>query len=163
MTFLAVDDFKKVIASTPLVSIDMIVSGPKGQVLFGKRENRPAKDFLFVPGGRILKNENFQNAFRRLLREELDLTINDVDANQLGVYEHFYDDSVFSDVISTHYVVIAFQVRLKELPTKLPKSQHSAYRWKNVHDILEDPEIHEHSKWYFQSNKNADYNVFKNA
>jgi colanic acid biosynthesis protein WcaH len=163
MTYLAADVFTKVIDSTPLISIDMIVYGPDGRLLFGKRENRPAKNFLFVPGGRIMKNESFQIAFSRLLREELNLTLDDVDVTRLGLYEHFYDDSVFCDVISTHYVVNAYQVRLKKMPTKLPKSQHSAFQWKNVQDILEDSEIHEHSKWYFQLNKNADFKVFKHG
>ena len=32
----------------------------KSEILMGIRSNNPAKDFFFVPGGRILKNENIE-------------------------------------------------------------------------------------------------------
>jgi colanic acid biosynthesis protein WcaH len=63
--FLEKDTFKTVIASTPLVSIDLVVTNQNGEALLGKRLNRPAKDFWFVPGGRILKEESLAAAFRR--------------------------------------------------------------------------------------------------
>ncbi|MBJ6922853.1 GDP-mannose mannosyl hydrolase, partial [Vibrio cholerae] len=41
--------FKTVVASTPLVSMDLIVRNRYGQVLLGLRTNRPAQGFWFVP------------------------------------------------------------------------------------------------------------------
>lgn len=58
--------FKTVVASTPLISMDLIVQNDAGQVLLGYRNNRPAQGFWFVPGGRILKDEHFEVAFGRL-------------------------------------------------------------------------------------------------
>ncbi|TOB15241.1 NUDIX domain-containing protein, partial [Vibrio parahaemolyticus] len=51
--------FKLVVASTPLVSIDLIIRNSKRQILLGQRTNRPAQGFWFVPGGRICKDETF--------------------------------------------------------------------------------------------------------
>ena len=65
--------FKTVVESTPLISIDLIVRNKKGEVLLGQRINRPAKGDWFVPGGRILKDESFDNAFKRLIKSELNL------------------------------------------------------------------------------------------
>jgi colanic acid biosynthesis protein WcaH len=62
--------FKKFVASTPLVSIDLIVRDTQANILLGKRVNRPAKDFWFVPGGRVLKDETVEQAFIRLLEVE---------------------------------------------------------------------------------------------
>ena len=58
--------FRTVVASTPLVSIDLVVRNPQGEVLLGRRLNRPAQGFWFIPGGRIRKNESLNAAFRRL-------------------------------------------------------------------------------------------------
>jgi hypothetical protein len=40
---LAEDTFKKIVASTPLVSIDLLVRDTQGNILLGKRVNRPAQ------------------------------------------------------------------------------------------------------------------------
>ena len=59
---LSLDTFKTVIKSSPLVSIDLIVRNEQGQVLLGKRTNRPAQGFWFVVGGRVLKDESLEHA-----------------------------------------------------------------------------------------------------
>lgn len=69
--FLDQTTFSTIIACTPLVSIDLVVTNANGQVLLGQRLNRPAKNYWFVPGGRILKNESLAQAFKRLTRDEL--------------------------------------------------------------------------------------------
>jgi colanic acid biosynthesis protein WcaH len=48
---LPLTDFKKIVESTPLISIDLVVRNDQGSVLLGKRTNRPAQNFWFVPGG----------------------------------------------------------------------------------------------------------------
>ena len=57
------DDFVEVVKKTPLVSIDLIVENDRNEVLLGFRKNEPAKNYWFVPGGRILKNERIAEAF----------------------------------------------------------------------------------------------------
>ena len=93
-------DFKMIVKSTPLVSIDLIVRDSEGDVLLGKRINRPAQGFWFVPGGRVLKDESFESAFKRLIKEELGL--NTVKSNFKGIYQHFYDDNFSEDDFTTH-------------------------------------------------------------
>ncbi len=146
--------FKTVIDSTPLVSIDLVVRNREGKVLLGLRLNRPAKDFWFVPGGRILKNESLAAAFKRLTVNELGCAIDIKDARYLGLYEHFYTDSIYSDV-STHYVVSGFEVILpaSQNNSKLPAEQHGDYRWFSEEDLMASDEVHIHSKWYFDKDK----------
>lgn len=64
--------FKTVIENTPLVSIDLCLVFD-GQVLLGKRTNEPLKDEWFSPGGRIHKNETWQDALLRIAKAELGL------------------------------------------------------------------------------------------
>ncbi|WP_020210045.1 GDP-mannose mannosyl hydrolase [Gilvimarinus chinensis] len=151
--YLSTADFTQVIAHTPLVSIDLVVRNPQGQFLFGWRTNRPAKNHWFVPGGRIQKDERLESAFLRLTKAELGLEIPMPKASWKGLYQHFYDDFVFADNstqrVSTHYVVLAFEVPLKQMVKDLPKAQHAEYQWMTVPEILENPQVHDYSRAYF--------------
>ncbi|ELL8702496.1 GDP-mannose mannosyl hydrolase, partial [Escherichia coli] len=53
--FLRQEDFATVVRSTPLVSLDFIAENSRGEFLLGKRTNRPAQGYWFVPGGRVQK------------------------------------------------------------------------------------------------------------
>ena len=152
------DTFKTIVDKTPLISIDLVVRNSAGEVLLGQRLNKPAQGFWFVPGGRILKDESIANAFKRLTLNELGITIDIKDARYLGLYEHFYPDSIFSDdtiqsSVSTHYVVNAFEVILPESNVALPKEQHGEYHWFSEDELLASDEVHDHSKWYFDKTK----------
>ena len=59
-------EFLNIIDKTPLVSIDLIIENPQGKILLGKRCNKPAQGYWFVPGGRIQKNETLEQAIRRI-------------------------------------------------------------------------------------------------
>jgi colanic acid biosynthesis protein WcaH len=149
--------FKGVIESTPLISIDLIVRNDAGKVLLGKRLNRPARGYWFVPGGRVLKDETIESAFSRLVKQELGCE--KLESTFKGVYEHFYDDNFYGESFSTHYIVLAYEVIFNENLHTLPLEQHSKYKWFTQSEILESEMTHEHSKWYFQKNKQADFHV----
>ena len=146
--FLEKDTFKTVIASTPLVSIDLIVRNKAGEYLLGYRNNKPAKGFWFVPGGRILKDEPMHIAFTRLVKDELGINVELHDAKFNGVYEHFYDDYVFGDDVTTHYVVLGYELIVDIALSDLPQAQHSEYKWFSSAEFSNSPNVHKHSKWY---------------
>ena len=62
--------FKSVIENTPLVSIDLCLICT-GQIFLGKRRNEPLKGRWFTPGGRIHKNETWQDALLGIPEVEL--------------------------------------------------------------------------------------------
>jgi colanic acid biosynthesis protein WcaH len=142
--------FSSGIASLPLVSIDLIVRDKaSGKYLFGWRKNRPAADHWFVPGGRVQKNESLDDAFTRLTKSELGIGISRAVADWYGVYEHFYDDYVFGEGISTHYIVLAYEVVADMSKLDLPIEQHSDFAWLSVDQILSSTDVHQYSKDYF--------------
>jgi colanic acid biosynthesis protein WcaH len=142
--------FSKVIEHTPLVSIDLIIRNREGQVLLGQRINKPAQGDWFVPGGRILKNEFLSEAFKRLTLQELGKEFAIEQANLLGHYEHFYNDNVFGDDFSTHYVVIAYFIEVEHFMLNLPVGkQHLGYEWFNIIDLLENDLVNKYTKDYF--------------
>lgn len=146
--FLPSDTFKTILASTPLVAIDLIAQDRDQQVLLGKRLNRPAKDYWFTPGGRILKNETLEQAFIRLTQNELNISIDFNNSEFLGVYEHLYSDSIFGDEVSTHYIVLAYRIIFEDTRS-LPLEQHSDYQWFSVNEIHQNSHVHANVKRYF--------------
>lgn len=146
------ETFKSVIQHTPLISIDLIVRNEQGEVLLGKRVNAPAKGYWFVPGGRVRKNETLDDAFVRLVKEELGIEsgITRADAKFLGVFEHFYDDCVFGDDVSTHYVVLAYTLILNN-EISVPIKQHEIFKWILKNNINQENLTHYFTKNYFES------------
>ncbi|MFP6844254.1 MAG: GDP-mannose mannosyl hydrolase [Thalassolituus sp.] len=147
------ETFKTIVDATPLVSIDLLVRNADSQILVGKRINRPAQGYWFVPGGRILKNERLTDAFLRLTEQELGVAIPIENSRYLGLYEHFYTDSIFGEDVSTHYVVNGFEVVLPNGNSSLPKEQHNEYRWLSETEFRTSDEVHVHSRWYVDKTK----------
>ncbi|WP_352283724.1 GDP-mannose mannosyl hydrolase [Pseudoalteromonas sp. Q18-MNA-CIBAN-0097] len=153
--FLEQATFTTVIDSTPLVSIDLVVINERDQALLGERLNRPAQGYWFVPGGRILKNESIECAFKRLTLAELGYEFKIEDAELLGPYDHFYSDSVFGEHIKTHYVAIAYIIRVTEKQlSNLPiNEQHGNYKLFDMETLNKNQQVHIHTKWYFDAIK----------
>ena len=80
----------EIIKATPLVSIDLVIRNPTGKVLLGKRINRPAKGYWFVPGGMIIKNETIGHALKRISKAEVGLDLSTEAPRLLGAYDHIY-------------------------------------------------------------------------
>ncbi|MFN4238413.1 MAG: GDP-mannose mannosyl hydrolase [Vogesella sp.] len=146
--------FMAVVEHAPLVSIDLLVFNPQGQVLLGWRNNRPASGHWFVPGGRVLKDERLDDAFMRLTNVELGIAFPRQLAQWQGVYEHFYSDNA-GDMpgFGTHYVVLAYRLQLDETQlAALPLGQqHARYCWLTPAEAAQHPQVHQHSRDYFVS------------
>ncbi|QOR39076.1 GDP-mannose mannosyl hydrolase [Billgrantia diversa] len=146
--WLSDDAFGQVVAHTPLISLDFVVTNSEGEWLLGQRQNRPAQGYWFVPGGRVRKNEPLAAAAWRLTTEELGCPKVLVDMRFLGIYEHFYADSVLAQDLSTHYVVLAYQCALSLELESLPRQQHDRYRWWTPSDIGRDASVHPYTQAY---------------
>lgn len=158
MTWWNPQQWAEVVERTPLVSIDLIVTNARNEVLLGWRNNKPAQHCWFVPGGVVRKGETLQQAFERLVRDELGVSTQSRSKALLGgVYEHHYTDN-FAGLpgVATHYVVLAHRLNAEQhLPglgglDHLPKAQHNDYVWMPVDELLNNPQVHTHTKAYFQ-------------
>ena len=139
--------FKTIIDSAPLISIDILLK-KDNKVLLGRRVNKPAQGYFFSTGGRINKNESIDNAMARVALNELNIKLKSK-PKFIGVFEHFYDDSIYKDV-STHYVDIAYEYEVEKIPD-LPTEQHSEYKWFAIDELLESKQVHEYTKDYFRN------------
>ena len=138
-----------IVRNMPIPAKDLLIYSNEKGLLMGKRLNKPAKDFYFVPGGRVFKNENKGNAIKRIASEEIDLCINSIDCVPIGTYDHFYDESIFKNSnIKTHYIVEAILIPVDSSQINLGiKNQHSELKWINQ-DNLDTENVHYYSKKY---------------
>ncbi len=145
--------FTQACAALPLVSIDLMVTRPGHtgeELLLGLRNNRPAQAWWFTPGGRIRKEEALQDAMRRIGVSELNLPAAFLQrAVLLGAWDHFYPDSAFSPTVSTHYVNLAYWLRMDSdeaqaiaAPSGM-EQQHSAWQWLTLSDAAQSPAVHQ--------------------
>ena len=146
--FIPMKQFKTVIEYAPLISIDFITMF-QDKVLLGKRRNKPALGYYFTLGGIVKKNESFQEAQKRIAKDELGIELIQ-ETKFLGIFEHFYDDSIF-DSISTHYVNHGYLLKIDEEIINLPKDQHSQYKWFKIDELLGSNEVHKYVKDYFKN------------
>ena len=150
---LPLEAFKQIVENAPLFAIDLIVLDESQRVLVGKRLNRPAQGYWFVPGGRVYKGESLNQAFNRISVAELGRSMQLFQAELLGLYDHFYDDSFIDKRVSTHYINATHVIRVRSESLKLPKSQHSHYKWITLHDLSADPRVHKFSKIFLSNLK----------
>ena len=151
MTRIASDDnFAQVVRLAPLVSIDLIIRDPIQDVLVARRTSEPAKGFYFVPGGRIRKDETIEAAFVRILKVETGIEIGFDRAQFLGVFQHFYSTNRYglSD-FGTHYVVLAYELRLDYRPTITLDDQHNDHRWMSEEELKAAVDVHDNTKAFF--------------
>lgn len=154
--FLSHEDFATVVRSTPLISIDLVVKNERGEFLLGKRTNRPAQGYWFVPGGRVQKDETLENAFQRLTLAELGLRLPMSAGAFYGVWQHFYDDNFSGPDFSTHYIVLGFRLTVNQADLRLPDLQHDDYRWLAPQALLASENVHDNSRAYFLAERQAE-------
>ena len=134
-----------------MISIDLLVVHNQ-KYLVGKRTINPAKNYWFVPGGRILKNESISEAFERITYSELGFTYSLEEAIFHGVFEHHHSNNFFDGEFTTHYVVLCFKIKANE-SIKFPDLQHSSYKWFDQELLLKNSEVHQFVKDYFIKGK----------
>jgi len=132
--------FNTVVDNTPLVSIDLCLVFD-GHILLGKRTNEPLKGQWFTPGGRIYKNETWQDALLRIIKAELSLCdIAVEDFALMGMWDHFYNNSAFDHDISTHYVNLPHYAEFQSKPNIAVDDQHCEFKWFDL-SVVSDNEI----------------------
>ena len=148
--------WKTCVDSIPIFGIDMIIFSQKFGVLMGRRINNPAKGKLFVPGGRVYKNERIIDAFNRILLSETGLNFPFNKTTSMGLYEHFYNVTAWSSSeCSTHYIIEARLIEIEQENIKLKinlNEQHSGFNWIPLED-LHSNSIHSYSKIYLNKIK----------
>ena len=75
----------------------------------------------------------------RIAKNELNVELKSI-PKFIGVFEHFYDDSIYRDV-STHSVNLAYEYEMEET-LNLTTEQYSDYQWFVINELLKSNQLH---------------------
>jgi colanic acid biosynthesis protein WcaH len=143
-------ELSTVVRLAPLVTIDLIISNSGDEILLGMRNNEPARDFWFVPGGSIWKNERLRDAFARILKNETNLSADFDQARLMGVYEHIYAENRFGDSnYGTHCLVLGYHIKIDDASRLQCDPQHSEFRWWRQRELATSKQVHPYTRAYF--------------
>jgi colanic acid biosynthesis protein WcaH len=147
---LPLDRFKQVVRDSVLVALDLLIVNDKAEVLVGRRTNPPAKDWLFVPGGRVYKEERLTEALQRISLSETGVDLSQAAGSLYGVYDHLYPDNGFGEAgISTHYAVIACLFENCPPIHSPGDEQHEYLQPMSIPELLSHPRVHAYTRNYF--------------
>jgi colanic acid biosynthesis protein WcaH len=145
--------FSHLIQIAPLVAIDLIVRDDSGRVLLALRNHQPAKNYYFVPGGRIFKNERIRDAYERILLQETGIEGAYDEARLLGAYDHIYASNRYEqEGYGTHYVVLAHLLELAANVGSIRLDDyHASHLWLSEAELKMRADVHPFVKVYFAS------------
>ena len=109
--------YSKIRASIPIATVDLLVVY-KHRLLLMLRNDEPAKNLWFTPGGRILLGESFEEAVRRVLEKETGLT--PIKMEKKGVMSHVWSNH--------HNITIFYHIDVNNDNVKM-NEEHEAYKW----------------------------------
>lgn len=102
--------YTKILASVPVLTVDLIVEDYLGRYLLVRPNNEPLKGEYYVPGGRVMLMETVQAAVKRKLLEETGLISGNITFE--GYSDDFFNKNEFG-LLGIHTVSLVF--RCKEL------------------------------------------------
>lgn len=145
-------EWQTIVKHVPIVSVDLVVYRDKS-VFLAERANKPAKGEWFVPGGRVKKGETREDAVRRVARSELGTEVTIVE--ELGAYEHFYDESEADVSSGKHYLANGYVVDVSGEPAPVD-DQHEAAKWIPVDEL---PDLHEYVAAYLVDSESVPFEL----
>jgi colanic acid biosynthesis protein WcaH len=114
--------FNKIRSVIPIATVDLLVIHD-GKLLLMLRNNDPAKDLWFTPGGRIYLGERIEQTVERVLREETGFT--PIKVERKGVMAHIWPNA---ESITVFYKVDV------DGENVVMNDEHRAFKWVNEID-----------------------------
>jgi len=102
--------YSKIVESLPIACVDILIKNKDNELLLVKRQNNPAKNCWWLPGGRVKHGEKREDAAKRKAREECGLRIYKL--TNLGTFEIFFKNQ---NVHSITTVYSAKTIREKDV------------------------------------------------
>lgn len=124
---LPAETYKKILDAMPIVCVDLCIRN-KGKLLLVKRNNEPAKDQWWLPGGRLWKNETLEQCAWRKLKEETNMDNGKIIV-RVGPYETMFKEAPFDITTGVHSVNVAFLIEVDDTSNLKFDKNHSGAQW----------------------------------
>lgn len=124
------DLYRTIVREMPIICVDLLIRDPVGRILLLKRNNQPAQDQWWFPGGRVHMNESFLEAVRRKAIQECGLTLC-LDPVSVGTFELFFDEGD----VKYHSVTNLFATTIHECVRITLDSQSKEFKWVELAEI----------------------------
>ncbi|MFH1134335.1 MAG: NUDIX domain-containing protein [Nanoarchaeota archaeon] len=106
------EEYEQILEKMPVVCVDLIIH-KDGKVLMVKRSNEPAKGQLWIPGGRVFKNERLDTAVHRKALEEVGIDV--VIERKINAYDEFFEKGPFPGLkTGVHTISVCYLCRPKD-------------------------------------------------
>jgi ADP-ribose pyrophosphatase YjhB (NUDIX family) len=123
----------------------------KDKILLIKRNKRPYQNYWSMMGGKMLMEESFKDAAKRIVKDKTRLDA-DYDCMSSVLYERVQGD----DIIKHGFILFFAKMTVKE--TELKFSQYGELKWFNIKDI-EDAGIIPSDLWLLKNKLNSKIDV----
>ena len=120
--------YREILSLMPIACVDLMATNPEGDVLLVKRNNTPARDQWWFPGGRIFYQEARQDAVRRKLAEECNLTPDTIE--ELGTHSLQLERDDGTGIV--HSITTVYRVRVAASQGLRLDSQSRAACWQSA-------------------------------
>ena len=123
-------EYQNIIKNTIIICVDGLIKH-NNRILLIKRNNEPAIDQYWFPGGRIVKKETIKQAALRKANEEVNLDCDFVEI--VSIEETFFEGAgkMIDDVHTINICCLLNPKSIKDL--KLDKL-HSEYKWVTIEE-----------------------------
>ena len=103
---LSPEAYRQVLERVPILCVDGFIINQKGQFLLVRRRHEPYRGEWWIPGGRVLKGERLEEAFKRKMREELSIEVKIL--APIGYYEERHESEEWGVPEGVHAVSVVF-------------------------------------------------------
>lgn len=139
--------YYQILHNMPIICVDAVIVNKEGKILFLKRDNEPAKNEWWFPGGRLLKNERLEDAILRKVKEETNIDAN-ID-KFLGTTETIFNTG--PNNIPVHTVNFTYLLNFDLAEIKID-NLHTDFIWESDFELLDlNTEIYNLLKNNFQN------------
>ena len=115
----------------PVICLDIVLI-KKSRILLLMRENYPAKNQWWFPGGRIYKGETIEQAATRIALNEVALEAKFIDVSG---FEETYFEKQGEMQFDIHTINLTADMELLEDKEPFLDGNHSSYMWASHNDI----------------------------
>ena len=133
--------YRALIEHSPICTIDILLFDPeKKYTLLGRRTSEPYKGMYYAFGGRLRKNEGFEDAVIRIAKNETSVNMEASSITFGGIINEINTGSRFKD-INYHAIDLYFCCIISKATTISLDEQHDEYKWFPVNDPALHPNI----------------------